>query len=75
MAPWLDGSGRAPPSTCPTAGAGRCGARTRIRLRLRGLTWRLVDIEMADMLRDQIAAKLGRALARAKIGAGGGEER
>ncbi len=51
------------------------GARTRIRLRLRGLTWRLVDIEMADMLRDQIAAKLGRAMARAKIGASDGEER
>ncbi|MCJ2133174.1 DUF2939 domain-containing protein [Methylobacterium sp. J-026] len=50
------------------------GARTRIRLRLRGLTWRLVDIEMADMLRDQIAAKLGRAMARAKIGATGGQE-
>ncbi|MFB0489838.1 hypothetical protein ABIE45_002424 [Methylobacterium sp. OAE515] len=49
--------------------------RTRIRLRLRGLAWRLVDIEMADMLREQIAAKLGRALARAKIGASVGEER
>jgi hypothetical protein len=49
--------------------------RTRIRLRLRGLSWRLVDIEMADMLREQIAAKLGRALARAKIGASAGEER
>jgi hypothetical protein len=49
--------------------------RTRIRLRLRGLTWRLVDIEMADTLREQIAAKLGRALARAKIGASAGEER
>lgn len=49
--------------------------RTRIRLRLRGLSWRLVDIEMADMLREQIAAKLGRALARAKIGASVGEER
>jgi hypothetical protein len=35
----------------------------------------LVDIEMADMLREQIAAKLGRALARAKIGASAGEER
>lgn len=49
--------------------------RTRIRLRLRGLSWRLVDIEMADMLRAQIAAKLGRALARAKLGASAGEER
>ena len=49
--------------------------RTRIRLRLRGLSWRLVDIEMADMLREQIAAKLSRALARAKIGASAGDER
>ncbi|MCJ2051492.1 DUF2939 domain-containing protein [Methylobacterium sp. J-070] len=49
--------------------------RTRIRLRLRGLSWRLVDIEMADLLRQQIAAKLGRALARARIGASAGEER
>lgn len=49
--------------------------RTRIRLRLRGLGWRLVDIEMADMLRAQIATKLSRALARAKIGASAGEER
>ncbi|MDP4002245.1 DUF2939 domain-containing protein [Methylobacterium sp. NEAU K] len=49
--------------------------RTRIRLRLRGLSWRLVDIEMAEILREQIAAKLGRALARAKIGASVGEDR
>jgi len=49
--------------------------RTRIRLRLRGLSWRLVDIEMADILRAQIAAKLGRAVARAKLGASAGEEK
>lgn len=49
--------------------------RTRIRLRLRGLSWRLVDIEMADALREQIAAKLGRALARARIGSSAGEDR
>ena len=49
--------------------------RTRIRLRLRGLSWRLVDIEMADTLREQIAAKLGRALARARIGSSSDEER
>lgn len=49
--------------------------RTRVRLRLRGLSWRLVDIEMAEMLRQQIAAKLSRALARAKIGASAGEDR
>ncbi|MCJ2015076.1 DUF2939 domain-containing protein [Methylobacterium sp. J-076] len=47
--------------------------RTRIRLRLRGLTWRLVDIEMAEALRGEIAAKLARALAKARIGAGGGK--
>ncbi len=29
----------------------RAAERTRIRLRLRGLSWRLVDIEMADLLR------------------------
>lgn len=44
--------------------------RTRIRLRLRGLTWRLVDIEMADALRAEIAAKLARALVKARIGVG-----
>lgn len=44
--------------------------RTRLRLRLRGLTWRLVDIEMAEALRAEIAAKLSRALAKARIGAG-----
>jgi hypothetical protein len=49
--------------------------RTRIRLRLRGLSWRLVDIEMADVLRAQIAAKLSRALARARLGTSAGEER
>lgn len=49
--------------------------RTRIRLRLRGFHWRLVDIEMADTLREQIAVKLGRALARMHLGPNGGEER
>ena len=49
--------------------------RTRIRLRLRGFSWRLVDIEMAEVLREQIAAKLGRALARAKLGVSAGDER
>ncbi len=45
--------------------------RTRIRLRLRGFTWRLADIEMADALRGEVAAKIGRALAKARIGTGG----
>jgi hypothetical protein len=45
--------------------------RTRIRLRLRGFTWRLAEIELADALRGEIAAKIGRALAKARIGAGG----
>ncbi len=49
--------------------------RTRIRLRLRGLRWRLVDIEMAEALREQIAVKLGRALARARLAPSAGEER
>lgn len=49
--------------------------RTRIRLRLRGVHWRLVDIEMADTLREQIAAKLGRALTRVRLGPNAGEER
>ena len=59
----------------PIPPEGSRAERTRIRLRLRGLSWRLVDIEMAEMLRAQIAAKLSRALARAKIGASAGEER
>lgn len=47
--------------------------RTRIRLRLRGFTWRLADIEMADALRDQVAAKIGQALAKARIRTSGDE--
>ncbi len=49
--------------------------RTRIRLRLRGFHWRLVDIEMAEALREQIAAKLGRALTRVRLGPSVGEDR
>lgn len=45
--------------------------RTRIRLRLRGFTWRLAEIELADALRGEIADKIGRALAKARIGTGG----
>lgn len=55
----------------PIPPEGARGHRTRIRLRLRGLTWRLVDIEMAESLREEIAAKLARALVKARIGAGG----
>lgn len=55
----------------PIPPEGPRGHRTRIRLRLRGLTWRLVDIEMAESLREEIAAKLARALVKARIGAGG----
>ena len=51
------------------------GERTRLRLRLRGFHWRLVDIEMSDALREQIAAKLAQALARIRLGPNAGEER
>lgn len=54
----------------PVPPEGPRAQRTRIRLRLRGLTWRLIDIEMADTLRHEIAAKLARALAKARIGTG-----
>lgn len=40
----------------------------RVRLRLRGWTWRLVDIEVAEALREQMAQRLGRTLARARAG-------
>ena len=42
--------------------------RLRVRLRLRGWTWRLVDIEVAEALREQMAQRLGRTLARARAG-------
>lgn len=38
--------------------------RFRVRLRLRGWTWRLVDIELTQALRERIAQKLGRAAQR-----------
>lgn len=38
----------------------------RVRLRLRGWTWRLVDIELTQALRERIAQKLARAAARAR---------
>ena len=40
----------------------------RLRLRLRGWTWRLIDIEVADALRAEMAQRLGRTLARARSG-------
>lgn len=41
----------------------------RVRLRLRGWSWRLVDIEVAEALRAQIAQRLARTLARVRSGA------
>lgn len=38
----------------------------RVRLRLRGWTWRVVDIEVAEALRAQMAQRLGRTLARTR---------
>lgn len=38
----------------------------RIRLRLRGTTWRLVDLELTDALRAQMAQRLSRILVRAR---------
>lgn len=38
----------------------------RIRLRLRGWVWRLVDIELTEELRDRIAQKLAPSAAKAK---------
>lgn len=43
-------------------------AQLRVRLRLRGWTWRLVDIEVAEALREQMAQRLGRTLARVRAG-------
>ena len=40
--------------------------RFRVRLRLRGWTWRLVDIELTQALRERIAQKLARAAARVR---------
>jgi len=36
----------------------------RIRMRLRGFTWRLIDIELSEALREKIAARLARASKR-----------
>ncbi|AWN42104.1 DUF2939 domain-containing protein [Methylobacterium durans] len=40
----------------------------KIRLRLRGFVWRLVDIEVTEDLRAQMAQKLARTLARMRAG-------
>ena len=42
--------------------------QTRIRLRLRGWTWRLIDIEVTEILRQRMAAGLSKTLARAQQG-------
>ncbi|MGU3360559.1 DUF2939 domain-containing protein [Methylobacterium sp. M6A4_1b] len=47
----------------PEAGRDR---RLRIRLRLRGWTWRLVDIELNDELRERIAQAFARTGAKAR---------
>lgn len=40
----------------------------RLRLRLRGSVWRLIDIEVTDALRERVAQKLTKALARVRAG-------
>jgi hypothetical protein len=55
----------------PIPPEGSRAEQTRIRLRLRGLTWRLADIELANALQEQIAVKLSHALAKARISTGG----
>ncbi|WP_336488181.1 DUF2939 domain-containing protein [Methylobacterium nigriterrae] len=40
----------------------------RIRLRMRGWVWRLVDIEVTEELRAEMAQKLARTLAKARAG-------
>ncbi|MGU3538681.1 DUF2939 domain-containing protein [Methylobacterium sp. A54F] len=40
----------------------------RIRMRLRGWVWRLVDIEVTDTLREEMARKLARTLAKLRAG-------
>ena len=40
----------------------------RLRLRLRGTTWRLIDLEVTESLRDRFAQKLAKALARVRSG-------
>lgn len=40
----------------------------RIRLRLRGWSWRLVDIEVTEALREQMAQRLARTVSRLRSG-------
>ncbi len=54
----------------PVPPEGPRSQQTRIRMKLRGFSWRLADIEMAEALQVQIAAKLSQMLVKAKIGAG-----
>lgn len=42
--------------------------RLRIRMRLRGSVWRLIDIEVTEALRERVAQKLAKALARVRSG-------
>jgi hypothetical protein len=44
--------------------------QTRIRMRLRGWTWRLTDIEMTEALRQRMAAGLAKTIAKAQQGLG-----
>lgn len=46
----------------------------RVRLRLRGWSWRLVDIEVAERLREQMAQRLARTLARVRAGGGAADQ-
>ena len=42
--------------------------QSRIRLRLRGWSWRLVDIEVTEVLRGQMAQRLTRTVGRLRAG-------
>lgn len=42
--------------------------QTRIRMRLRGWTWRLIDIEVTETLRQRMAAGLAKTIAKAQQG-------
>jgi hypothetical protein len=44
--------------------------QTRIRMRLRGWSWRLIDIEVNEALRQRMAAGLAKTIAKAQQGLG-----
>ncbi|GJD59181.1 DUF2939 domain-containing protein [Methylobacterium dankookense] len=44
--------------------------QTRIRMRLRGWSWRLIDIEVNEALRQRMAAGLAKTIAKAQQGPG-----